>query len=76
MIAFVAISKTIGVMQIWQFPYMLTGGGPNYGTTTMVLQMYYEGFFYRRWGTAAAMGIVLMVTVLILAIVQRRILSK
>ena len=73
MIAFIVITRTIGYLQTWEYPYMMSGGGPNNGTTTMALQMYQNGVLVGRWGYAAAIGMFLLLITLTLAIIQRRI---
>lgn len=73
-IAYVAITRTIGVIQIWQLPFLMTGGGPNYGTTTITLQIYQNGFLFQRWGYASALGMVLMMITLVVAVGQKYLL--
>ena len=73
MVAFVAITRTIGYLQTWEYPWMMTGGGPNNGTTTIALQMYKNTALLGRWGYAAAIGVFLLVVTLTIAIIQRRI---
>ena len=73
MIAFVTITRTIGYLQTWEYPWMMAGGGPNNGTTTIALQMYKNAALLGKWGYAAAIGMFLLVVTLILAIIQRRI---
>jgi len=68
---FIAITRTIGVLQIWQLPFLMTGGGPNYGTTTITLQIYQNGFQFQRWGYASALGVVLLVLTLIFSVTQK-----
>lgn len=73
-IAYIAITRTIGVLQIWQLPFLMTGGGPNYGTTTITLQMYQNGFLFQRWGYASALGMVLLFVTMIVAVSQKYLL--
>lgn len=71
-IAFLIFIKMIGVAQIWVYPFMLTGGGPNYGTNTIVLEIYLQAFEYGKYGKASAMGVLLVVIVGSLGFLQRR----
>jgi len=70
-IGYIAITRTIGVLQIWQLPFLMTGGGPNYGTTTLTLQVYQNGFHFQRWGYASALGMVLLFITMIFSISQK-----
>ncbi len=74
--AFVVVSGTIGLFQLWQVPYLLTGGGPAYTTTTFVLRIYQIGFTYFDFGVASTHAVVLLGLVLSIAIVQFRYLNK
>lgn len=68
----VAILATIGMCQIWVIPQMLTGGGPLYSTTTVVLNLYNNAWSYGRIGVAAAQGLVLMLAIGMVALLQVR----
>jgi len=75
-VAFVAITRTIGYLQTWMMPYLLTGGGPNHGTETVVLQIYQHAIIRGRWGYGAAMGVLLMLVTVSIALIQRRVLQE
>jgi multiple sugar transport system permease protein len=51
----------IGEMQIFTAPFVLTGGGPNNATVTVVLLIYQYAFKHNDFGSAAALGLLLMV---------------
>ena len=72
MVAFITIIKTIGYLQTWEYPWMMTQGGPNNGTTTIALQIYVNAAHLGRLGYAAAIGVFLLIVTLALAIIQRR----
>lgn len=69
---FVLTTSTIGVFQIWETIYMLTGGGPAKSSTSIVYMIYETGFLTSRYGLASAMGVVLMFIVVIITVVQLR----
>lgn len=75
-IAYIAITRTIGVLQIWQLPFLMTGGGPNYGTTTITLQIYQHGFLSQRWGMASALGMFLLLITMTVAVAQKYLLRN
>lgn len=76
MIAFVTITKTIGILQIWIYPYLLTGGGPNAGTTPLTLMIYQEGILYGRYGYASALGVLLLAITLIFSVAQKMVIRN
>ena len=52
--------------------FVMTGGGPGYGTTTLEFYVYHQGFKVGVFGYAAAIGIVLFAVVFMISIVQLR----
>ena len=58
-------------------PYLLTGGGgPDGASTTPVLLMYQQGIQQGKPSTASAIGVVLVILVLIVALVNRRLTER
>ena len=49
-ILFCTITSTIGTLQLFDEPYILTAGGPNYATITMGQYLYDNGFRYLKFG--------------------------
>ena len=71
-IGLIMIMVTISAMQIWALVFLLTNGGPNYGTATMMFNIYQEGFLYQRYGYASAKSLMLFLTILSLILIQQR----
>ncbi len=69
-LTFVFITATIANLQVFVVPYLLTGGGPNYKTTTILYMVYRNAFEFGRYGYAAAMGIVLFAIIAVLVLFQ------
>jgi len=61
MIAFVFLLETIGSLQIFTEPYIITKGGPLNGTLTPVLYLYQQAFEYHKMGYASSISILLFV---------------
>jgi multiple sugar transport system permease protein len=53
--------------------FVMTGGGPGFGTTTLEFYVYQQGFQVGVFGYAASIGIVLFVIVFAISIAQLRI---
>lgn len=69
---YVLVTSIIGSFQIFGPIYAMTDGGPAFATTTIVHQIYINGFRYFNMGYAAAQSWVLFVLLLGLSIVNLR----
>lgn len=69
---FVGVITTIGYLQLFAEPYVMTRGGPDDATLSVVLLMYEEGFRWWNLGYASAMAFVLFAIVLIVTLAQVR----
>lgn len=76
-ILFVAITGSIGLLNLFTQPWLLfssTGGrGPNGAVETLNVIQYSTAFGSARYGEAAAMGFIIAVLVLVAALIQLRI---
>ncbi len=74
------ILQIIATMQVFTEPFVLTAGGPNYATTTVLLQIYNYAFTSQDFGSASALGVmlfgVLVVLSLLYAWVTRRVARR
>lgn len=68
-IFFQLIMATINAFQAFEFIYVLTRGGPNGATTTLVYSIYRNGFDFFRMGFASAQALVLAVIILVLTMI-------
>jgi len=69
------LSVTGSLLAFDQF-YVLTHGGPDNGTVTVVLALYNKAFQSFRLGDAAAEAVVLLVALVLLNIIQLRLLRN
>lgn len=69
-ILFCMITSTIGTLQLFDEPYILTAGGPNYATITMGEYLYDNAFRYLKFGYASAIGYVMTVIIALLSVFQ------
>ncbi|HEU5454334.1 MAG TPA: sugar ABC transporter permease [Nocardioides sp.] len=73
----VLILATITGANLFTEPYLLTnGGGPNGASTTPVLLMYQKGIEQGNPDTAAAIGVMLVIGVLLIALVTRKVVER
>lgn len=71
---FILVIMTIGSFKVFDTVQVMTGGGPNNATTTLVYYIY--GFRTSNIGYSAATGVVLMTIIAVLTFVYFRLLSK
>ena len=65
--------STVTGANLFTEPYLLTGGGgPNGASTSPVLLMYQKGIEQGNPDQAAAIGVVLVILVLVIALLQNR----
>jgi multiple sugar transport system permease protein len=53
--------QIVATMQVFTEPYILTGGGPEDSTVTVLLLLYRYAFVYNDFGTASALSLMLFV---------------
>lgn len=59
-IIFVSVTGLIGGLQMWEAPMVMTGGGPENSTNTIVFSMYRDAFSDLKVGQATAQAAVLL----------------
>lgn len=73
---YVAVMTTIGSFQVFDSAFLLTSGGPNFATNTIVYYMYQEGFSSLRLGYASVLAYVLFFLVFLVSMLQRKFLGN
>jgi multiple sugar transport system permease protein len=72
---YVVITGTIGSFQIFELVYLLTQGGPNLGTMTLVYQIYLAAFERYSFGLASAQAFIMAAIIVALSVFQFRMMS-
>ena len=67
---------TVGSLAYFDLIFVLTGGGPGYATRLLPLHMYLTGFKANDMGAASALGVILVVVGVALALVLQRLGGK
>jgi multiple sugar transport system permease protein len=62
----------VGTVQLWALPHWMTGGGPNYGTYTLMYGMYREMAYFSEYGMSATYGLMITVVLVSLILLQKR----
>jgi len=75
-ILFCTITSTIGTLQLFDEPYILTGGGPSNATITVAQYLYNTGFRYFNFGYAAAISYVIAIIIATLSYIQFKVVGS
>jgi multiple sugar transport system permease protein len=75
-ILFMTVITTIGYLQLFEEPFVMTGGGPLDKTLSVTMYMYQQGFTFFHQGYASAIAYVLFVIVAIVAFLQFKFLRS
>jgi multiple sugar transport system permease protein len=67
---YILVITTINSFQCFALIQLLTSGGPNHSTDTVMYYIYYTAFKLYRYGYGNAMGVVLMIIIALLSAVQ------
>ncbi len=64
------ITQTSGLIRVYAIIKLLTNGGPNNETTTMMFLLQQDGFRFGNFGSASALGIVMFIISLVLVMLR------
>jgi len=75
-ILFVVVTYSIGIFRNFGLIFLLTQGGPQNTTNTLVWEVYQNAFGYLRFGRASALAMVLLFTILVITFLNFRLLRE
>jgi len=75
-ILFMTVITTIGYLQLFEEPFVMTGGGPLDKTLSVTMYMYQQGFTFFHQGYASAIAYVLFLIVAFVAFLQFKFLRS
>jgi multiple sugar transport system permease protein len=75
-ILFMLVITTIGYLQLFEEPFVMTAGGPLDATLSVTMYMYEQGFTFFHQGYASAIAYVLFVIVAVVAFLQFKFLRS
>lgn len=73
---FVSLNIVVSAFQLIIQPMMMTAGGPQNATMTIVYEIYQTGFKYNQMGYGSAMALVFTIIVLTITLIQNKITSR
>lgn len=74
-IDFIFFTNVAGSFKMFDLPWVMTGGGPGYASSTFTLYTINTAFTYRNFGLAAAMAIVMIIMVAIIYLLEQLVLK-
>jgi multiple sugar transport system permease protein len=73
---YITIINIIAVLKIFVVIQLLTGGGPNNASVTLMYYLYNNAFKFNQLGVASAVGVIMFLITLLLSVPQLRSLIK
>ncbi|MFC5700626.1 carbohydrate ABC transporter permease [Cohnella faecalis] len=73
---YITIINIIAVLKIFVVIQLLTGGGPNNASVTLMYYLYNNAFKFNQLGTASAVGVIMFLITLLLSVPQLRSMIK
>ncbi len=70
------VVRTVEAFRVFDIIYVITQGGPAFGTVTISYLTYLESFTYRHLGSGAALSFLISAITLLLALIYIRILYR
>ena len=71
-IAMMLLLSIIEDLQVFDQPYVMTGGGPNFATYSVVMYMFDIAFEQMKFGRGTALSLILFCVIMALVIIQRK----
>ncbi len=75
-LVYVLISTTINTLKLFTQVYVLTNGGPQNSTTSVVYLLYKSGFINQQVGYSSAIAVVFFLIVFLISEIQNHIIGK
>lgn len=72
----ITVLQLIGSLRVFEQVYLMSGGGPNFATRTIIQYIYDSGFVGLRIGLASSMAYVFMAIVVVASIAQFRFFAR
>jgi len=73
---YIVVITTINTFQCFSLIQLLTSGGPQNSTNTVMYYLYQNAFSLYKYGYANAMGVILAIIIAILSAIQFKVMSK
>lgn len=65
-----------GALQVFDIPFIMTGGGPGHASSTFTTYTIETAFNFNSFGRASAMAVYLMLLIILVTVVQKKIVFR
>lgn len=76
MVDFVLFDNIRGALQVFDIPFVMTGGGPGYASSTFTLYTIKTAFTFSNFGLASTMAVAIMFMIVIIYLIQNFLIHK
>lgn len=74
MVDFVLFDNIRGALQVFDIPFVMTGGGPGYASSTFTLYTIKTAFTFSNFGLASTMAVAIMVMIILIYLLQNKVI--
>ena len=74
MVDFILFDNIRGALQVFDIPFVITGGGPGYASSTFTLYTIKTAFTFSNFGLASTMAVAIMVMIVIIYVIQNKLI--
>ena len=74
-IDFVLFANVRGALQMFEIPFVITGGGPGYASSTFTLYSLKTAFNFNNFGMASTMGVAIIVLIVVIGLIQNKLVK-
>lgn len=74
MVDFVLFDNIRGALQVFDIPFVMTGGGPGYASSTFTLYTIKTAFTFSNFGLASTMAVAIMVMIILIYVIQNKVI--
>lgn len=71
---FILFDNIRGALQVFDIPFVITGGGPGYASSTFTLYTIKTAFTYSNFGLASTMAVAIMIMIVVFYLVQNKLI--
>lgn len=74
MVDFILFDNIRGALQVFDIPFVITGGGPGYASSTFTLYTIKTAFTFSNFGLASTMAVAIMVMIVVIYVIQNKLI--
>ena len=74
MVDFLLFDNIRGALQVFDIPFVITGGGPGYASSTFTLYTIKTAFTFSNFGLASTMAVAIMVMIVVIYVIQNKLI--